>query len=400
MSDMIQINIQAILSEVSQKKILTDIEGIQAKINGKPLTIKIETNSSEINTLTSKIQALNMEASKPMKVNIDSSGLDKFTEKYQNFKNKAGDFSRINTQTKEFVNELGQGVKQVETFKTVIDKAGVATTALKNSTTSYTDNLKIARDEATKLANAIGIAHEKSQLRVANQSGANTLAQNTAINSASDSAYVQAQRDEQSRLRAHQEATDTARRMTVAEENQRVATTTNAQRRIEQAIMGSNETIAQAQTRMNSAQENGNRYEQMYLQSAREREVLDTRNAEIARQTVTATAQETAELQRQIGLYQERNALALRNIQASGGSLAQTPAVQSQIGAVQGTVAGLSSSVLDAEGFRTQTASINTSMSRIRTGINEARVATQGFGADLVNNGIKMFQWTVGSTAA
>ncbi|HEY8888950.1 MAG TPA: phage tail tape measure protein, partial [Clostridium sp.] len=396
MSDMIQINIQAILSEVSQKKILTDIQGIQAKINGDPLILKVTTDSTALNALTSKIQTLNSEANKAIRLNIDSSSLDKTSEKFKIFTTSTGEqIEKISSKTREFTDSLGRGVKEVDTFKTLVSKAGDYTTVLTDRTRSYTDTLKIARNEADKLANAIGRGNERSQLARASRDNAVALAGNTAVNNASDQAYVQAQRDEQSRLRAHQEASDTARRMTANEEAQRVATTTSAQRQIEQSILGSNETIAQAQTRMNSSQANGNRYEEMYLQAAREREVLDTRNAETARQTVVTTEQETAELRRQIGLYQERNALAIRNIQASGGSLAQTPAVQSQIGAVQGTVAGLSSSVLDADGFRTQTASINTSMSRIRTGINEARVATQGFGADLVNNGIKMAQWTI-----
>jgi len=396
MSDMIQINIQAILSEVSQKKILTDIEGIQAKINDKPLTIKIATDSTALNAITSKIQTLTNEAGKPIKLNIDSSGLDKTSEKFKIFTTNTGQqIEKISSKTREFTDNLGRGVKEVDTFKTLVSKAGDFTTVLTDRTRSYTDSLKVARDEATKLANAIGVANEKSQLRVANQTNTNNLAQNTAINNASDTAYVQAQRDEQSRLRAHQEASDTARRMTANEEAQRVATTTSAQRQIEQSILGSNETIAQAQARMNSSQASGNRYEEMYLQSAREREVLDTRNAEIASQTVITTERETAELRRQIALYQERNALAIRNMQAQSGSLARTPAVQSQIGAIQGTVAGLSSSVLDAEGFRTQTASINTSMSTIRTGLNEARAASNNFATDMVKNAGKMLTWGI-----
>jgi len=110
---------------------------------------------------------------------------------------------------------------------------------------------------------------------------------------------------------------------------------------------------------------------------------------------VALERQQTAELQRQVLLYQEANALALRNMQAQYGSLARTPTVQSQISAVQTTVGGLSSSVLDAEGFRTQSTAINSSIAGIRTGLNEARESSHSFGADLVNNGIKMLQWTI-----
>jgi len=256
--------------------------------------------------------------------------------------------------------------------------------------------------EELRLANMMGRMNEQSQARVSSQNNRSDLAQNTAINNASDSAYVQAQRDEQSRLRARQEASDTARRMMADEENQRVATTTNAQRRIEQAILGSNETITQQQARMNSSQANGYRYEQMFLQASRERGALDTRNAELESQRLIASTrnlqaerQQTAELQRQVALYQEQNAIQLRNLQSQYGSLARTPEIQSQISAIRGTVGGLSSSVLDANGFRTQSAQINTAISGIRASLNEARTASDNFGNDLVKNGIKMLQWGV-----
>jgi len=525
MSDMIQINIQAILTESSQKKILSDIESIRTKLKEKPFEIKIETNSTELNALASKIQSIGSEINKPIKVNVDSSGVDKLTEKFKVFRDISGnDIEKISSKTKEFTNNLGQGVKEVQSFKTVISETGSITTSLADKTVIYTDNLKMARNEATKLANAIGIANEKSQLRVATQNKANNLAQNsainnamddnyaqskkaeqarikakqqasdearriivteenqriaittesqkrierqilgsnesisdqqkrinsvnannyeqvwlkafqrveaeelrlanqmgrmnessqtrvstqntrsdlaqnTAINNASDSAYIQAQRDEQARLRAHQEASDTARRMTIAEENQRVATTTNAQRRIEQAILGSNETIAQQQTRMNSSQANGYRYEQMFLQAGREREALDIRNAEIeSRQTANqqreliVEREQTAELQRQVALYQERLNLSIRNMQAQYGSSARTPAVQSSIGAIQASSSGLNS-VVDAEAFRVQTASINTALSTVRTGLNETRAASNNFATDLIKNAGKMLTW-------
>jgi len=507
MSDMIQINIQAILSEVSQKKILTDIEGIQAKINGKPLTIKVETNSSELNSLTSKMKSLYSQVEKPIKLNIDSSAINKASDSFKVFDIAGEKVAKLIGTTRQYTNALGQTVTVAEKFKAIMNKAGTGfeetsstpiitygnnleATRLKAEKLIVTQNklrasmeslgstplsskplavnanslinglnenstvvdqqkaqtavdavtsafkrqetvekeaqqlantvakerqnksnqrisaLRLEEAEQLKLANAIGKVHEQSQARVIADRNASQLKQSTASNNALDANYTQSQKDEQARvaqvqkdeqaiLRTRQEASDTARRMTVAEENERVATTTSAQRRIEQSILGSNETIAQAQTRISSAQENGNRYEQMYLQAAREREVLDTRNAETARQTVITTEQETAELRRQIALYQERNNLAIRNIQASGGRLAQTPAMQASIGAVQGTVAGLSSSVLNAEGFRAQTASINTSMSSIRTGLNEASVATNNFGNDLVKNGIKMLQWSI-----
>ena len=388
MSDMIQINIQAVLDGKSKEQILSSIESIRKEISNSPFAIKVETDSETLNALAEKIKVLGSEASSPIKLNLDSSGVDKVSEKFKVFTDEAGnEVEKISLKTKEFTNNLGQGVKEVQSFKTIIGETGDFTTALADKTVIYTDKLKVARDEADKLANAIGIANEKSQLRVSDQNNRSDLAQNTAINNAMDNNYAQFQREEQARVSAHQEASDMARKINVEEENQRVAITTSAQRQIEQAILGSNETIAQAQTRMNSSQENGNKYEQMYLQALKEQGVLETKNAEIE-------TQQTVELQRQIALYQERNALSVRNMQSQFGSLAQTPAVQSQVSAITALSGGLSNAT-DVEAFKAQSAQVTTATNNMRAGLNEARASSHGFGADLANNAIKMAEWTV-----
>ena len=173
---------------------------------------------------------------------------------------------------------------------------------------------------------------------------------------------------------------------------------TNAHR-AQQGIM--NQEIA-TQNELNALKDKElGRQQSLYDFSIRQREIQQQQSSQLIRQQMQEEANleaerlKTAELQRQIGLYQQQNSLQLRNLQSQYGSLARNPAVQSQISAVQSTVGGLSSSVLDANGFRTQTSAINSSISSIRTGLNEARASSQGFGSDLANNAIKMVQWTI-----
>lgn len=483
MADLIQIALRTIIDPTSESTFLANIEALRTKINGKPIHIKVETDNSALNSLIANAESAGSKVNKALKINVDSSGIDKVGKQFKVFADGAGgEVESISRKTTTLTNNLGQGVKEVERFKVSINDAGTLTSTLANKTREYTDNTKQARIENEKLANTIGAMNEKSQKRVKDDSAkleaqqqeaitrnlraqqeienallaternrrieqekmaqaqskainstqtqqhaqnlraeqemekallqtqarrnaerlASDNAQRVAINRALEDNYAQSQRNDRARIASQQQASDTARRMMVEEENQRVNTTTNAQRRIQQAITGSNETINQQQARMNANQANGYRYEQMFLQASREREALDRRNLELGRQealnsvrNLEAERLQTAELQRRIRLYQEQNALQLRNIQSQYGSLARTPAIQSQISGVQGVVGGLTSSVLDANGFRAQSAQINTSINGIRASLNEARLASNSFGNDLVHNGIKMLEWTV-----
>ena len=95
-------------------------------------------------------------------------------------------------------------------------------------------------------------------------------------------------------------------------------------------------------------------------------------------------------IEKQIALYKEQNALLLRNMQAQYGSLARTPAVQSQISTVRSNISGL-----NAQNFTEESARINSSISGIRTNLNEARVASNNLGSTLVKDFAKFASWMV-----
>lgn len=384
MADLIQIAIKAILDPTSEGTFIASINNIRSKINGEPFKIKVETDNTALNTLATKLQEVKNNSNNALKLNVDSSSIDKVVQKFKVFKDDTGGVTKeiqgLSRETTTFTNNLGQGVKQVETFKLGINDAGKLTSTLNTKTQEYTNGLKLARTEAEKLANTVRNAYSAQTFENFNRNiGIGT----TSSNSARDSASV---------FQAQQQASDTARRLIIEQENQRVAVTTNAQSRIEQMILRSNETIAQQQARMNANQTNGNRYEQMFLQATRERETLDVRNLETERL-------QTTELQRQVQLYQQSTALALRNIQSQYGSLARTPAIQGQLGNIQSTVGGLNSNTLDATGFRNQSAQINASIASVRANLNEARQASNSFGNDLIKNFGKMMSWSLIATA-
>ncbi|KOA94029.1 hypothetical protein ADU76_04260 (plasmid) [Clostridium botulinum] len=69
---------------------------------------------------------------------------------------------------------------------------------------------------------------------------------------------------------AEQQANDIARKLSYQEEQNRLKITTDTQKKIEQVITGSNETIAQQQARINRS--NGQQYEQFWLRALKEKE--------------------------------------------------------------------------------------------------------------------------------
>jgi len=377
MADLIQIAIKAILDPTSESAFIASINNIRTKINSAPFKIKVETDSSALNVLATKLQEVSANANKAIKLNVDTLGVDKIVQKFTAINGQAAELTR---KTTEFSNGLGIGVRQVESFKIGLDSAGQSESKLISKTQEYTNGLKVARVEAEKLANTVRNAYSAQTFNNFNSRvGIGT----TSSNSARESAGV---------FQAQQQASDTARRMIVDQENQRVAVTTNAQRRIEQMVLRSNETIAQQQARMNSSQANGTRYEQMFLQATRERATLDERN-------LTTERLQTAELQRQIALFQERNALAIRNLQAQYPRSAITPAVQQSLGAIQTSASGLNTSATTLQNLRTQTTAINTALSTVRTGLNETVSASNTLGNDMAKNVGKMLIWSIAATA-
>jgi len=153
------------------------------------------------------------------------------------------------TQTKEIKemeDALGKLHKVTKTFS-----EGNETHRIVEDTTNY----KKQRDEVDKLANSMANLREKSEIRVKTDANKSDLAKNTSINK-------NIEKENLDRIKAQQNASDMARKLIVEEETKRLNTTTETQKRIEQAILGSNETVSQQQIRMNSV--NGHNYEQIW----------------------------------------------------------------------------------------------------------------------------------------
>jgi HAMP domain-containing protein len=213
------------------------------------IDLKININQSIFKELSSNFQNLSNDINKTLNVIGYNSNLDKVTDKF--VKGTEGAVQK----TKDYTNQLGQSVKEIQ----LINKE---TKQLETTTTYVTENYKKQRNEIDKLANSIGNLREKSEIRVSNDNNKSDLAQNTAINKVIDDAYIQAEKQKQTLIKTQQETSDTARKLTYDEQQNRLKVTTDTQKSIEQTILGSNETIAQQQKRINST--NANDYEQIW----------------------------------------------------------------------------------------------------------------------------------------
>jgi len=549
MSDMIQINIQAILDSKSKESILNSINSIRDEINGNPIKLKVETDSDALNAITSKIQTLTSEANSPMKINVDSTGIDSFTEKFKVTKDISGKvFEDLKTQTTQFTNSLGQAVKETKNFDTVISEAGDHTKIWKGTILQTVDGYKANRIEAEKLV----ITQEKLRASMSDLGSMPISAKPLAINAESlvsglnsNSSTIDQQEaklavDEV--INAYKQEIATVKELDnigafqqkqifnvddiVNAEKLSVEITTlkekinslngnNFTNSFKQEILNDISSLQDMDTQIDktlSLEEKLNLFqvkqivkldditnvEKLSVELATleekinalnsgsfsdtlKQEILDNVSALVEmdnqitqtisleeKQTLAIQSQqekynllfaeirggassvkltedqmvllqeklsaisigseafsqldslkslmasmrsetsiqlvadkeientrlENVELQRSIALFQERNALALRNIQSQFGSLAKTPDVQSQISSITASSSSLTN-VADMEAFKAESAQVTSATNNMKAGLNEAKVAAQGFGADLVNNGIKMVQWSI-----
>lgn len=407
MSDMIQINIQAILSEVSQKKILADIDIIRGKINGDPLILKVETNSEALNALTSKMKSLTSEVSNPIKLNLDASGIDKVTEKMKVFTDKNGNaVEMLSVKTKEFTNNLGLGVKETQTFNTALGKSGDYSKILADHVKTYTDNTKSATIAAEKLL----ITQEKLKASMSGLGSMPISAKPLATNATNlveglnpNSSAMELEKARlavNALIAAHKELLAT--QSLEGQQSQAIAQTTAKYNQLFSEIRAGASSVKLTEEQMALLQEKlstisiGN---QAFTQLEELKALMTSMRSETNIQFVTDrdienTRLENIELQRQIALFQERNQLALRNIQSQFGSLAQTPAVQSQVSSITASSGSLSNAT-DVEAFRAQSAEVTTATNNMRAGLNEARASSNNFGNDLLRDSVKMLEWTV-----
>ena len=277
----IQVNYTA-----SQHNIDEAIKKLQEHVNTKKLHIAFDTES--IKGLDQISKAIAPAISQTNNLNTSMHNLGNSVNKL-NKESKIDFFSGGKlTQTKEIKemeDALGKLHKVTKTFS-----EGNETHRIVEDTTNY----KKQREEVDKLTNSMANLREKSEARIKTDANKSDLAQTSAINKTIE-------KENLDRIKAQQNASDMARRLIVEEENRRIATTTEAQSRIERTILGSNETISQQQIRMNSV--NGQNYEQVWHRAIESRRIEEERLA----QRQIENAERTTQRQQQLyaGLFNQ-----------------------------------------------------------------------------------------------
>ena len=413
MSDMIQINIQAILDSKSKESILNSINSIRDEINGSPIKLKIETDSDTLNSLASKIQTLTSEANTPIKINVDSSAMNKVSDTFKVFTIADQEVKKLIDSTKQYTNELGQTVTVVQKYKQMMNDAGTGIdTAKELPIERVSSDYEKARLEAEKLI----ITQDKLRASIANMGSTPQAinAENLISGLNPNSSLI----DQREAKLAVDEVTNAYKQQVIAENDAQkqaeiLAATTEKQTLAIQSqqekynllfaeIRGGASSVKLTEEQMVLLQEKlsaisvgPEAFNQLdSLKSLMASMRSETNIKFVADSEIENTRLENIELQKQVALFQERNQLALRSIQSQFPSLSKTPDVQSQISSITASSSSLTN-VADMEAFKAESAQVTSATNNMRAGLNEAKVAAQGFGADILGDSIKMLEWTV-----
>ena len=323
MSDIIKLLLQAEVNKSSIENIKSQLDGLQKNI--KPIKIDIQTNSNQTQSTLNKIketqQQLSSLKSKPMQLidvqELQKSGaeferyyksldntMNKISNSYKNMGRVTIEGQKFDEVTKE-VNKFTVKVEEAEgivkkytyTLKQLLETDGQShgkgslafvledIKGLDKSAEVAEKNLKQMHDVRTKLSQeevkAQNDVDNAIQKTIQSRERENKLLeerQSLAVNRGKDEVYKQQIKDEQDLLKFKREA----RALVDAEdkklEEQRLATTTNTQARIERAITGSNETISQQQARMNRA--NAHDYEEFWKKAIKTKETNEIQSAQ------------------------------------------------------------------------------------------------------------------------
>jgi len=461
MSDMIQINIQAILDKSSEATILESIKNIRTQVEGKPLTLKVTTDNVALNTLMEKMQTITKEASKPIVINAEGNitrVITTFGEDLTKFKTKAietskgiGDLTRsiqtLNAKTGEYANstKVSQNLDQqknsvdrleasqlrllqtMEKFKNIPEVKPMVQTAtnsimglnqnstavdkqdISNQVSAITQVVNKLKEEKMMLdeikATQLSLSQSMSKMRFMPELSAESQGLINKIDGLNHSNYsmesVQVLKNEVATY--NQLATEIEKTYTVQQKQSlAIQSTTEKYNLLFAEVRAGASSVKLTEEQMTLLQEKlsaitvgpeaFNQLESLKTLMASMRS--ETNINFVSARDIENTRLENVELQRQIALFQERNQLAMRNIQSQFGRLSQTPAVQSQISAINASSGSLSNAT-DINEFRTQSAQVTSATNNMRAGLNEARSASHNFGSDLLNNAVKMAQWTI-----
>jgi len=409
---MIQINVQAILDKSSEAMILSSINAIRSKINGDPIILKVTTDSSALNSLTSKIRTLTNSVEKPIKLNIDSSAMNKTTDSFKIFDIAGQKVEKLIGTTRQYTDALGQTVTVAEKFKTVMNGTGTGFEKITSTPIiTYGNNLEATRIKAEKLI----LTQDKLRASMANLGSmpisAKPLAQNaeslvTGLNVGSSPAELEkAKLAVLSLVNAHKELLAVQR--LEGDQTQAISQATAKYNQLFAEIRAGATSVKLTEEQMTLLQQKLNAISvnpRALTQLTEIDSLMASMRSESNIQFVTDrnlenTRLENAELQKQIALFVERNALAVRNLQAQFGSTAQTPSVQQSLGAINASTSGLSTSATTMAELRTQTTAINTQLSTVRTGLSETVSASNTLGNSILGNLGKMLMWGMAATA-
>ncbi|NMB96836.1 MAG: phage tail tape measure protein, partial [Clostridiaceae bacterium] len=178
MSDL-SILIKALLDPDSTKNIESQIKNLQTLFDKSPLKVKLDVDNAEFKAFSSNLQKLSTELNKSLNINSNTGGLDKYSEKFVMI---TGQAQKQVEYTKEFTNNLGQSVKEINK----LDEEGKEVVKV---LTTITDNFKQQRTEQEKLVEAMAKGREKAEAKRKALDRKAELAQAQAINKAKDEEY-------------------------------------------------------------------------------------------------------------------------------------------------------------------------------------------------------------------
>ena len=178
MSDL-SILIKALLDPDSTKNIESQIKNLQTLFDKSPLKVKLDVDNAEFKAFSSNLQKLSTELNKSLNINSNTGGLDKYSEKFVMI---TGQAQKQVEYTKEFTNNLGQSVKEINK----LDEEGKEVVKV---LTTITDNYEKQRKEQEKLVEAMARGREKAEANRKALDRRVELQQSEAINRAKDKEY-------------------------------------------------------------------------------------------------------------------------------------------------------------------------------------------------------------------
>lgn len=263
------------------KKDVEQANKILESLNKEKLKINLDLDISTLKNLkqvTTQLETVKKELSQSIKLNIGTqtinSELDKFVKVTETV---SGSSEKTSKEIRSLTDELGRQIKIIDIYDKETEQVEKV---IKEVTTDY----KKQREEVEKLANKLGELNEKTQIRKNSEYLKEEQKRASVINKNIEQEYRRKEVKER-------EINDLARKLIYKEEQQRLKTVTETQKKIEKNILGSNETIAEQQKRI--SKRNAQEYEQLWLKAIKKKEREENRVIEKAQKEYQKLLKET-----------------------------------------------------------------------------------------------------------